>query len=278
MTYRDETILVRGREIRIFRGGWGLPLLFLHDPWTYRWLPIHDRLAERYDVIVPIQPGFVGSGGFEEMDRIEDLVFHYLDLLETLRLEPPILMGASLGGWIAAEFAIRYAGMLRALILIDALGLRVPGAPATDIFQLTPVQLRAAIFADATAALAHELVPETPPPEVIEAMLKARQALARVAWQFPDNPKLASYLYRVKCPTLIVWGEQDGLVPVTHGQLYQAAIAGAECAVLPSCGHIPHVEQSEALAATVLKYLEWIGADSSSSRFPASDSALERQR
>jgi pimeloyl-ACP methyl ester carboxylesterase len=260
MTYGDETMSVRGREIHLFRGGQGYPLLYLHDPWTYRWLPVHDRLAEQYHVIVPIHPGFAGSGGLDEMDRLEDLVFHYLDLFEVLRLEQPILMGASLGGWIAAEFAIRYAGMLRALILVDALGLRLPGAPAADLFQLNSEQMRVAIFADATAALARELVPDTPPQEAIEAMFKARQVFARFAWQFPDNPKLASYLYRVKCPTLIVWGERDGVVPVAHGQLYQAEIPGAECAVLPSCGHVPHVEQAEAFAATVLKYLERIGA------------------
>jgi pimeloyl-ACP methyl ester carboxylesterase len=73
---------------------------------------------------------------------------------------------------------------------------------------------------DATAPLAHELVPNVPPPESIEAMLKARQVFARFAWQFPDNPKLAGYLYRVKCPTCIVWGEHDGVVPVTHGHVY----------------------------------------------------------
>jgi pimeloyl-ACP methyl ester carboxylesterase len=262
MTYRDETISVRGREISLVRGGQGQPLLFLHDPWAYRWLPVHDRLAARYQVIIPIHPGFVGSSGLEEMDRIEDLVFHYLDLCEALRLEQPILLGASLGGWVAAEFAIRYAGMLRALILVDALGLRVLGAPAADLFQLEPAQVRAALFADATAALAHELVPDVPPQEAIEAMLKARQVFARFAWQFPDNPKLASYLYRIKCPTLVVWGEHDGVVPVAHGELYQAEIAGSECSVLPSCGHLPHVERPEALAAVVLKYLERIGADS----------------
>jgi pimeloyl-ACP methyl ester carboxylesterase len=259
MTFREETIAVRGREIRLFRRGTGQPLLYLHDAWAYRWSSIHDRLAERYDVVLPIHPGFAGSGGFEELDRVEDLVFHYLDLLEVLGLERPILMGASLGGWIAAEFAIRHGGMLRALILVDALGLRVPGASTTDVFQCDPAQMRAAIFADADAPLAHELVPDTPPPESIEAMLKARQVFARFAWQFPDNPKLASYLYRVKCPTLIVWGERDGVVPVIHGQVYRADIADAAFTILSSCGHLPHVERPEALANTVLKYLERSG-------------------
>jgi pimeloyl-ACP methyl ester carboxylesterase len=99
-------------------------------------------------------------------------------------------------------------------------------------------------------------VPDAPPPESIEAMLKARQVFARFAWQFPDNPKLGAYLYRVKCPTLIVWGEHDGVVPVTHGQVYQAEIGEAKFTVLPSSGHLPHLEQPEALANAVLEYLE----------------------
>jgi pimeloyl-ACP methyl ester carboxylesterase len=87
-------------------------------------------------------------------------------------------------------------------------------------------------------------------------MLKAWQVLARFAWQFPDNPKLASYLSRVKCPTLVVWGERDGVVPVAHGQVYEAEVANAAFTVLPSCGHLPHAEHPEALANTVLQYLE----------------------
>jgi pimeloyl-ACP methyl ester carboxylesterase len=252
----DETISVRGRDIRLLRGGNGQPLLFFHDSWTYCWLPIHDRLATQYHVIVPIHPGFAGSSGFEELDRMEELVFHYLDLIEGLELERPILMGASLGGWLATEFAVRYAGMLRALILVDALGLCAPGVSTTDVFQLDGEQMRVALFADPASPLAHDLVPDTPPQESIEAMLKARQVLARFAWQFPDNPKLTSYLYRVKCPTLIIWGKRDGVVPVSHGHVYQREIVDAALAILPACGHLPHVEQPEAVANIVLNYLE----------------------
>jgi pimeloyl-ACP methyl ester carboxylesterase len=190
---------------------------------------------------------------------MEDLVFHYLDLLEVMGLERPILMGASLGGWMATEFAVRYAGMLRALILVDALGLRVSGVPTTDVFQLDAAQTRAALFVDPNAPLAHELMPDTPPSESIEAMLRARLVFARFAWQFPDNPKLLDYLYRINCPTLIVWGERDGVVPLSHGHALQTAIAGATCTVLPSCGHLPHLEQPQALAHVVLTYLEASG-------------------
>src|SRR5262245_44707559 len=147
MTLRNQTTAVRDRDIQLWRRGAGHPLLFLHDAWTYRWLPFHDHLAAHYEVLLPIHPGFAGSGGLEELDRMEDLVFHYLDLLEVLGLEQPILLRTSLGGWIAAEFAIRYAGMLRALILVDPLGLRVPGTPAADVLQLDPSRTRATLFA-----------------------------------------------------------------------------------------------------------------------------------
>lgn len=256
MTCRDETIALRGRQIRLLRGGKGRPLLYLHDAWLQTWHPLHDRLAEQYEVIFPIHPGFEGSDGLEDIDGMQDLVFHYLDLLETLQLEQPVFMGASLGGWLAAEFAVRYAGMLRALILIDALGLRIPEAPATDLFQLDATQMRSALFADPSAMAAQALMPDSPPQMALLPILKARRAFARFAWQFPDNPKLTSYLYRVKCPTLVIWGEQDRVVSWRHGQVYQTEIAAAELAVLPACGHLPHVEQPEAVAATVLNFLE----------------------
>jgi pimeloyl-ACP methyl ester carboxylesterase len=211
-------------------------------------------------VVFPIHPGFEGADDIADIDRMEDLVFHYLDLIEALRSEPPILMGASFGGWLAAEFAVRYARWLQSLILVDALGLQVPGAPATDLFQLDAAQMRAAMFAAPAAAVAHTLVPDIPPSESMLSMLKARRAFARFAWQFPNNPKLASYLCRVTCPTLIVWGERDGVVPLSHGRAYQVGIAAAELVVMPTCGHLPHVEQPQALATTVLNFLDRAGA------------------
>jgi pimeloyl-ACP methyl ester carboxylesterase len=176
----------------------------------------------------------------------------------TLGLERPVLLGSSLGGWLAAEWAVRYPEMLRALILVDAFGLRVPEAPATDLLRLDATPMRQVLFADPHAAVAQDLIPDMPAPESLEAHFRARQTLARFAWQFPDNPKLSRYLYRVKTPTLLIWGAQDGVVSIAHAQAYLRGIAGAELVVLH--WHLPLAEQPEACVQAVLHYLARLGS------------------
>ena len=255
-THREETIKVRGRNTRLFSGGGGPPLLFLHDTFCPSWLPIHQILAEHYEVFVPMHPGCAGSDdGFDQFEEMEDVVFHYLDLCATLRLDHPVVVGASFGGWIAAEWGIRYSKTLRGLVLIDALGLHVSEAPTPDILSLDPAASRQVIFADPFSALALEVIPETPKPEEVVNVLLARQTLARFAWQFPDNPRLRRYLYRVRVPTQIVWGERDEFVSFGHGRAYHEGIAKSELVVLPGSAHLPHVETPEVCAQAMLKFL-----------------------
>jgi pimeloyl-ACP methyl ester carboxylesterase len=255
-THKEETIKVRGWNIRLYRGGDGPPLLFLHDPFCPSWLPVHEKLAASHEVFVPIHPGFAGSEeGFDEFEEMEDLVFHYLDLCAALGLRRPLLAGASFGGWIAAEWAARHSDSLSKLILIDALGLRVDGAPAVDILSLDPAAMRQAIFGNPTAAVAMEIIPDTPKADDIVGTILARRALARFAWQFPDNPRLRRYLHRVRVPTQIVWGERDGFVSAAHGQAYHEGIGGSEFKTIPNAGHLPHIEAPEVCANLMIGFL-----------------------
>lgn len=260
MSYREETVTVRDRHIRLLRAGIGQPLLYLHDTFSYMWTRVHDALAAHYEVLFPMHPGCAGSTDLDNIDDMDDLVFHYLDVCATLGLERPILLGSSLGGWLAAEWAMRYPEMLRALILVDAFGPRVPEAPATDLLRLDAAQMRQVLFADPHTVVAQDLIPDVPAPESLEARFRARQTLARFAWQFPDNPKLSRYLRCVKTPTLLIWGAHDGVVSTAHAQAYLRGIAGAELVVLPRCGHLPLVEQPEACVHAVLHYLACLGA------------------
>ena len=142
---KEETITIRGRNVRLYRGGAGPRLLFLHDSFCPTWLPLHEQLAPHHEVLVPIHPGFAGSeDNFDDFEEIEDLIFHYRDLCETLGLDRPALAGASFGGWLAAEWALRYPDTLSSLMLIDPLGLRVADAPAADILSLDPAAMPSA--------------------------------------------------------------------------------------------------------------------------------------
>ena len=253
---KEETIKVRGRSTRLFRAGDGPPLMFLHDEFCPSWLPLYDRLAAEFEVFVPIHPGFSGSEDhFDQFEVMEDLVIHYLDLCEALGLERPAVAGASFGGWIAAEWAIRCSDRLKTLILIDALGLRLETAPAADVLSLDGPGLRQALFADPNSTLAMETLPDTPKADAIVSTILGRRTLARFAWQFPDDPRLLRYLYRARLPALVLWGERDNYVPIAHGEAFHEGIANSEFTAIPNVGHLPYLEVPDECAKLMLVFL-----------------------
>src|SRR5262249_6620332 len=154
-------------------------------------------------------PGFHRSGGFEQIDTIEDMAFHYVELFDELGLDEVVLGGVSLGGWIAAEFAARWPERVRKLWLSGAPGLWVDEEPLPDLFRyLTqPAKLRELLFADPRGAMAELILPEQPDDERRVAAYQAMTVLARMVWQRPYDPKLAARLRRIKCPVLLLWGE-----------------------------------------------------------------------
>lgn len=247
MSYHEEQLTIRGTSIQMLKGGSGDPVLYLHSAGgEMRWLPFFEQLAQHYTVYLPAHPGFGQSEGLEKIDSMEDLVFHYTDLMDHLDLTQPYVVGLSLGGWLAAEMATRYSKRIRKLALINAVGLQIPGAPFADIFAATPIQTRHLLFADPESTLAKSFIPDDAPPEVVSDVLKARAATARVGWNpYLCNRKLRERLYRVDVPTLIVWGESDRIVPQAHRQAYQKGIAGALFESIKNCGHAPPLEKPE---------------------------------
>lgn len=250
MPFQEKFLNVHGTTIQMLTGGAGDPLLYLHSAGgEVVWLPFFELLSQHYTVYLPAHPGFSKSGGLDKIDTMEDLVFHYTDLMDQLGLTQPYVAGLSLGGWLAAELATRYAHRIRKLALLNAVGLRVPGAPMADIFAATPEETRNLVFHDPQSDLAKMFVPDVPSPEVLENTLKAREATARVGWNpYLCNLKLRERLYRITVPTLIVWGKSDRLVPLAHGKAYQEGIAGSKLVILEQCGHAPPFEKPEETA------------------------------
>lgn len=258
MPFQEEFLDVRGVKIQMLKGGSGDPLLYLHSAGGEMvWLPFFEQLSQRYTVYVPAHSGFSQSEGLDRIDTMEDLVFHYTDLMDQLGLTQPYVAGLSLGGWLAAELAIRYSHRIRKLALINAAGLRVPGAPIADFFMATPEELRNLVFHDPKSDLAKSFVPDVPSPDVMEATMKAREATARVGWNpYLCNPKLRGRLYRVTVPTLVIWGESDRLIPVEHGKAYHEGITGSKLVIMEKCGHAPPFEKPEETAKVLAEFLE----------------------
>jgi len=246
---------IGARPTRTLTAGVGTPIIWLHDTLGNRWTPGHSSLSETFGVIAPSLPGVEDSTTLDGIDGPEDVVFWLLDLLDEMGLERPVLLGCGLGGWMAAEFAVRYPERLGRLILVDAYGLRVPGALAADEFALTPPMLRPLLFTSPDGDLASEMLPNSEPPERVEGALHARVAAARLAWQFPYDRKLRGRLGRATVPTLVVWGEQDRLISLAHGQAYVESLPDARLVVVPGAGHYPYLEQPEVFAEAVSTFL-----------------------
>ncbi|MEW6731622.1 MAG: alpha/beta fold hydrolase, partial [Acidobacteriota bacterium] len=218
------------------------------------WLPFHTHLAQNHTVYFPDHPGFGRSSLPDWFDHMDDFILHYAMLIDELKLAPVDLVGYSLGGWIAAEFASFFPERVRSLVLIDAAGLRVSGAPIVDVFALSPEQLFATCFTDITQGLA--LIGDMSDP--LGRFLKdyqERTTLALLAWNPGYSPKLVRRLRRVNVPTLIIWGEEDRLIPRAHGEAYRDAIANARLEIIASCGHVPIVERAEQTAQLIREFL-----------------------
>jgi pimeloyl-ACP methyl ester carboxylesterase len=226
------------------RGGKGPPLLFLHGAGGAGgvWLPFMAALSEHYEVIAPDHPGFGRSERPEWLDQLSDLAYFYLDFLEALKLGDVHLVGNSLGGWLAAEIAIRNTSRLRTLTLIGAAGIHVKGVPKGDMFIWTPEERIRNLFVDQHVAEQRLAQPMTE--EQSDIAIKNELATADLAWQprFHD-PQLRKWLHRIDVPTLLVWGDSDKLFPREYGEDYQRLIKGSRLEIIPACGHLPHVEK-----------------------------------
>ena len=241
---KTSMMTVRGCNIGLMRGGAGQPLVILHGAsGAGTWLPFMRSLADTYDVIVPEHPGFGASDTPDWLDNIHDLAYFYLDVLDQLDLREVHLVGVSLGGWIAAELAVRSTQRLSSLTLVDAAGIHVPGVDQIDTFLRTDEQRIRDFFHD--QALADEMVARLLRPELEDIMMKNRVATARLIWQPRGyDPNLHKWLHRIDVPTLLVWGANDRLFPKDYAFAWQRLIPGSKVAIVPECGHLPQVEKA----------------------------------
>jgi pimeloyl-ACP methyl ester carboxylesterase len=249
-----SALAVHGCRIGLMRGGAGRPLLILHGAGgASRWLPFMADLAARHEVIVPEHPGFGSSDTPDWLDSVHDLAYFYLDLLDQLDLAGVHLMGFSLGGFIAAELAVRSTARLASLALVGAAGIHVPGIAKVDTFLGNDEKRVHDLFHD--PKFAAEMLAQIRKPEVEDIELRNRTTTARLIWQPRGyDPNLAKWLHRIDVPTHLIWGADDKLYPKAYAFAWQKLIPGAPVTIIPDCGHLPQVEQRAAFVAAVEQF------------------------
>lgn len=242
-----------GLTIRFDEGGNGPPVLLLHGgggPQTM--LGLSNALSGYGQVLLPTHPGFSGEPRPEWFDSIGDLAFAYLDLLERLNLHNVLVIGSSMGGWIASTMALYdTTARLSGLILIDAGGIQVAGQPVADASTLTPDELAALSFHN-PAAFSAPIPPE-------QAQMRAANLRTLYVYdqgQGMGDHKLQRRLGRVRIPVLVVWGESDRVITPEYGRIYAQSFPNARFLLIPEAGHLPQIEQPERLLKAVWEFVD----------------------
>jgi pimeloyl-ACP methyl ester carboxylesterase len=228
---------VGGAQIRLLMGGSGAPLLVLHGmEGSLGWRRYAQALADH---------------------SILDLVCFYTWFLETQELEGVRVIGWGLGGWLAAEMAATTRHAFSKMLLVDAAGIKPHQGDITDVFILSPAQIRDLTFHDPQQVPEYaQLYSPEPSPAAREQAVQNREMAVRLTWKpYMHDPRLPALLARVTAPTYIVWGRQDKIIPVECGTLYHQAISGSELVVLEQCGHAPHLEKPDEFGRVAKDFL-----------------------
>lgn len=258
-TWTEDLVDAAGVQLHLVKGGTGEPLLILHDEMGYvGWQRFHDALAEQCTLYVPQHPGFGKTARLDWIMSMRDLAGWYLEALDDLGLDRINLLGHGLGGWLAAEMATMCPQQFRRLVIVSAPGLLPPQGEIFDMFLVVAKQYIEKSFHDPANTPEYQ---DLYGGEIREALSDtwdyAREETCRLTWRpYMHYPGLAPLLHRLKrLPTLIIWGKQDAIVPVSVGEAYQAAIPGAQLIVLDDCGHHPEVEHTDAFVQHVQHFL-----------------------
>jgi pimeloyl-ACP methyl ester carboxylesterase len=260
---QDKTILVFGETIHYWDVGSGPVLVLVHGLGSSKdgdWGRVVAPLSKKYRVIAIDQIGF-GRSDKPLIDyRIQTYVDFLNEFLRALKVEKASLMGESLGGWISAMYAAEiYGGAhlvpIEKLVLVDAAVLK-QDKPIPNLNPSTLADMRKlleAVFYD-TSWVTDEVLQKS----FADKLAKHDGYTVRAIL---SNPSLASErlddrLAQIHVPTLVVWGKQDTLLPITSGERYAAGITGAKLVTFDQCGHVPPIEKTAEFVPVVEAFLD----------------------
>jgi pimeloyl-ACP methyl ester carboxylesterase len=252
-------------RIQVLEGGDGEPLLFLHGAGGIAaWEGALQRLARKHHVYAPLLPGFGESSGLEYLEDQFDLFQHGFDVIEALGLERPYVVGDSLGGWMAAEMAALRPKEIGRLALAAPVGLWRDEAPVVDLFGSMAHELAPFLFHDMSCPAAQQMLGLTQlfsnkddrTKEQIETLIgmsRGFRTVAKFLFPIPESG-LERRLWRIKAPTLVIWGAEDRFISPIYAEIFREKIKGAEVVKIPNAGHLVGIESPERYADAVISW------------------------
>jgi pimeloyl-ACP methyl ester carboxylesterase len=250
-TCTDEFVSVAGERLHLRRGGSGAPVLVLpHDIGNPGWLPFHQRLAERFEVLAPSHPGCDQSSRPDWMRSVRDVAVMYQSLVSSLGIERAVLVGLGFGGWIAAEMATMAPGYFDGLVLVGPMGVKPAEGEILDQALVNYIEYARAGFHDQGAF--EQIYGAEPSTDQLETWDRNREMTFRIAWKpYLYSQTLPHLLGGVRARTLVVWGSEDRIVPRSCAERYVQAIPHARLEVIEGCGHCVDMERPAELVALI---------------------------
>ena len=259
-TWTEEIVEAAGQSLHLMKGGSGEPLLVLHgEMGSVGWLRYHEALAQRHRVMLPTHPGYGKTARVNWVRNMRDLASWYLEALDDLGLDGIPVLGCGLGGWLAAEMAAASPKQFSKLIIASAPGIRPPQGEIFDMFLVVGKAYVEKSFLDpANTPEYQELYGGEASHEIQEIWFNAREESSRLTWRpYMHDLTLPPRLHRLKrVPTLMIWGREDAIVPLSAGEAYQAAIPGSTLTVVDGASHHPEIEQVDAFVNCVENFLQ----------------------
>jgi pimeloyl-ACP methyl ester carboxylesterase len=246
-----------GLELEYFEGGEGRPLLYLHDllgldPASQAL----DRLARRFRVVAPVNPGFGATDAPSWITSVDDFAHAHLALVRRLGLDGAVMVGASLGAWVAAEIATKTTHFFGHLVLIGPFGIKVGPVDRLDIpdlFAMPQAELDRRLYVRPET---WRLDPASKTDVELECVARRQATLALVGWEpYMHNPKLKHRLGTIDRPTLVLRGAEDGIVSADFAASFQHLIPGARLETIAEAAHLPLTEQAEATVARIIDFV-----------------------
>ncbi|WEZ85371.1 alpha/beta hydrolase (plasmid) [Rhizobium sp. 32-5/1] len=252
-----EKLNVAGVDVAYRRKGSGAPVVYFHGAGlTRRWLPFYDAMATYADVIVPEHPGFGDTPMPEWLEDFDDINLHYEQFFDELGLDRFHLVGHSLGGWMAAHYAVFFSRRLLSLQLITPAGLR--GSLLNDPFRQTGEEALERVFNGEAHAFPEYLEGDERVEQLVHDYAELT-AQARLMWNPRYDPRLERRLARVRTPTQVITVDEDRIMNADVALRYADLIPGAETAKIRGAtrttSHVPYVQEPEALASLIAEFV-----------------------